>query len=101
MNVQRILVSMLPQDLSGVGEMLHGLRVPIALPEILSSNHNNHMGTYRTLQCDLIHSSGVFEDNYNVLTSRYYIVKKRKNRTSQFNLADLNVMDLLDGAGWA
>jgi len=92
---------MLLQDLLGVGEMVHGLRLPIALPEILSSNPNNHMATYRTLQWDLIHSSGVSEDSYNVLTSRKYILKKRKNRTSQFNLADLNVMDLLDGAGWA
>lgn len=68
---------MLSQDLSGVGEMVQGLRVPTALPEILSSNLNNHMATYSHLQWDLTPSSGVFEDSYNILTQVKSMKKKK------------------------
>jgi hypothetical protein len=48
----------------GAGEMARWLGALTALPEILSSIPSNHMVTHNHLQCDLMPSSGVSEDNY-------------------------------------
>jgi hypothetical protein len=48
--------------------MAQWLRALTALPEVLSSNPSNHMVTHNHLQWDLMHSSGVSEDSYDVLT---------------------------------
>jgi hypothetical protein len=50
------------------GEIAQQLRALTALPEVLSSNPSNHIVAHNHLLWDMIPSSGVFEDNYSVLT---------------------------------
>jgi len=50
------------------GEMAQWLRALTALPEVLSSNPNNHMVARNHLWWDLVPSSGVSEDSDSVLT---------------------------------
>jgi DNA repair protein RadC len=56
----------------GAGEMAQWLRVPTALPKVLSSNPNNHMVAHNHPEQNLMPSSGVSEDSYNVLTLLTY-----------------------------
>jgi hypothetical protein len=53
-------------ELLGAGEMAQQLRALTVLPEVLSSNPNNHMVAHNHPY--LVPSSGVSEDSYSVLT---------------------------------
>ena len=53
---------------SGAGELAQWLRVPTALPKVLSSNPSNHIVAHNHWKQNLMLSSGVSEDNYSVLT---------------------------------
>jgi len=46
--------------------MAQWLRALTALPEVLSSNHSNHMVAHNHLYWDPMPSSGVSEDSYSV-----------------------------------
>jgi hypothetical protein len=51
----------------GTGEMAQRLRALTALPKVLSSIPSNHMVAHNHLKWDLMSSSGVSEDSYDVL----------------------------------
>jgi hypothetical protein len=46
--------------------MAQQLRALTILPEVMSSISSNHMVTYNHLNWDLMPSSGVSEDSYNI-----------------------------------
>ena len=54
------------KPIRGAGEMAQRVRALTALPEVLSSNPSNHMVSHNHLQWDLMHSSGMSEDSYDV-----------------------------------
>jgi hypothetical protein len=58
--------------------MAQQLRALTALPEILSSIPSNHLGAHSHLYWALVPSSGVSEDNDNVLTYIKKIILKKK-----------------------